>query len=471
MPPRVDIWGDRPLRAHETLLTEALAVAGSDPGRAARLLAEASIAASLAGQPALALATIGRAQAVASAADRTSQAIVTIDRAAVRLTQNRRRQPRRGIQAAIRQLASLEDEDVGASLYHSGVVLLWAEEYDASEAVLDRVVDAARLRQWPILAVVLDTLGALAYRTGRWELADGHSAEAVRLARRDVGTGFVLASALTTLARIAAARGREAECRMYLAEATELATPGGLADAYATTALGLLELGLGRSDTAIAALQHVELDGHAGFAPIVIGSGPDLVEAYVRSGRIREARSALARFEAALAGERSTWAHAAVARCRGLLAAGTEFDEPFNHALLLHAQTPTPFEAARTELCYGERLRRARRSAEASGHLTAARVAFQHLGAMTWAERATRELAPRRRSRSVSSAPASSLTPHELQITAFVRRGSTNREIASALFVSDKTVEYHLANVFRKLHVRSRTELALALERGDAKPS
>jgi DNA-binding NarL/FixJ family response regulator len=90
---------------------------------------------------------------------------------------------------------------------------------------------------------------------------------------------------------------------------------------------------------------------------------------------------------------------------------------------------------------------------------------------MTWAERATRELAPRRRSRSVSSAPASSLTPHELQITAFVRRGSTNREIASALFVSDKTVEYHLANVFRKLHVRSRTELALALERGDAKPS
>jgi ATP/maltotriose-dependent transcriptional regulator MalT len=270
---------------------------------------------------------------------------------------------------------------------------------------------------------------------------------------------------LTTLARIAAARGREAECRDYLDEAMELASPGDLAAAYGATATGLLELGLDRPERAIAALERLDVDTDDSFSPMVIRSGPDLIEAYLRSGRAREAGAALNRFESATADDRGTWARAAAARCRGLLAPSNAFDQEFRDALDLHARTPTPFERARTQLCYGERLRRARRLPEARQQLTEAVAIFDRLGAPTWAGRARRELAPRRRPRSAVSDPSSPLTSHEMQVTALLRRGATNREIAAALFVTDKTVEYHLGNVFRKLDVRSRTELVLLLER------
>jgi len=93
---------------------------------------------------------------------------------------------------------------------------------------------------------------------------------------------------------------------------------------------------------------------------------------------------------------------------------------------------------------------------------------FDRLGARPWAERARRELSPRRRPARPSTDPSSILTAHETQIASLVRRGATNREIAAALFVTDKTVEYHLSNVFRKLNVRSRTELALRLVSPDS---
>ncbi len=461
---RITIWGERPLRAHETLVTEALALGPDESGRAARLLGEASIAASLAGQPDLALTTLARAQRLARVADRASQAMVAIETASVLQLANRAGRPLQRIRAAIRDLGRLDSEETCESLRQSGVALFWTEQYAAAEAIFTRVIDAAREERWAMLPLALDTLAALEFRTGRWDMADAHSAEAVRLARLDTGGPFILASALTTLARIAAARGREVECRGYLAEAAELAAPGGLAAAYAASAAGLLELGSDRPERAIAALEPLDAEpGHA-FSPVIFQSAPDLIEAYLRSGRVREAGEALDRFETDPADSRSTWASAAAARCRGLLAPAPEFDRHFADALELHARTPTPFENARTRLCYGERLRRARRLTEAREQLTAACLVFDRLGAGTWADRARRELAPRRRTPSASSDPAPLLTAHEVQITTLVRRGATNREIAAALFVTDKTVEYHLGNVYRKLNVRSRTELVVRLE-------
>jgi len=462
---RISIWGDRPLRAHESLLTEALGLDESESGRAARMLGEAALAASLAGQTEWATATMNRAERLAQTADSVSRLMVSVDRATLSMQSSGADAPGRDIADAIRDLGPLDSAEVSESLGRCAAILLWNEQYPASEQILVAIVEAGRQRRWPSLALWLDTLAGLEFRTDRWDAADAHSAEAVRLARQNFDDSFVLASALTTLARIAAGRGREAECRKYLGEAMELASPGGLAAAYGATATGLLELGLDRSARAIAALEVLDVDTGETYSPSVIRAGPDLIEAYLRSGRVHEATAALKRFESATADDRGTWARAVAARCRGLLAPSNAFDREFRDSIDLHARTATPFESARTQLCYGERLRRARRLAEAREQLTAACVIFDRLGATTWAERARRELAPRRRPRFAGPDPSSPLTSHEIQVTTLLRRGATNREIAAALFVTDKTVEYHLSNVFRKLDVRSRTELVLLLER------
>jgi DNA-binding CsgD family transcriptional regulator len=120
-----------------------------------------------------------------------------------------------------------------------------------------------------------------------------------------------------------------------------------------------------------------------------------------------------------------------------------------------------PFELARTQLAYGERLRRAKARADAREPLRAALATFERLGATAWAERAVAELratghASGRRSESASSR----LTPHELQVALLVTQGMTNREVAAALFLSPKTIEYHLGQIYRKLDVRGRSQLA-----------
>ena len=162
------------------------------------------------------------------------------------------------------------------------------------------------------------------------------------------------------------------------------------------------------------------------------------------------------------------WARALVARCEGLLAAPDDQDRHFAAALELHAGGGRPFDTARTELLYGETLRRRRRRAEARTRLRAAHETFQRLGAAPWAEKARTELlatGETARKRDVSS--TAKLTPQELQIVRFVAEGATNRAIAAQLFLSPRTVDYHLRNVFTKLGLTSRRELIrLSLQDG-----
>jgi DNA-binding CsgD family transcriptional regulator len=152
---------------------------------------------------------------------------------------------------------------------------------------------------------------------------------------------------------------------------------------------------------------------------------------------------------------------AAASRCRGLLAAEDAFQAEFEKALDLHAAAKMPFERARTELCLGERLRRARRRAHARAPLRSALETFERLGAAPWSERARSELAASgETARRRDPYAADELTPQELQVALLVARGATNREAGASLFLSPKTIEAHLGRVYRKLHVRSRTELA-----------
>jgi DNA-binding CsgD family transcriptional regulator len=201
-----------------------------------------------------------------------------------------------------------------------------------------------------------------------------------------------------------------------------------------------------------------------GFADVDISPAPELVEAYLRLGRHNEAEDETAAYahEAEVKGQ--PWALARAARCRGLLAEDDELEACFDEALAQHARTLDGFETARTQLAYGARLRRARRRVRAREHLRAAYQTFEHLGAAAWAETAAAELAATgetARRRDVTTLDA--LTPQELQIALLLAQGKTTREAAAAVFLSPKTVEYHLRHVYRKLGINSREELAAAL--------
>ena len=143
------------------------------------------------------------------------------------------------------------------------------------------------------------------------------------------------------------------------------------------------------------------------------------------------------------------------------LADGEDADEHFRRALAAHASSPRRPDRARTELAFGEHLRRGRHRVEARTHLRAALTLFEDLGAVTWGERAAAELrasGETARRRDVST--TTDLTPQERQVAALVRQGLTNRDVAAQLFISPRTVDFHLRGCFAKLGVTSRVELA-----------
>ncbi len=140
----------------------------------------------------------------------------------------------------------------------------------------------------------------------------------------------------------------------------------------------------------------------------------------------------------------------------------------FGRAEALAEALANPFELARTRFLFGERLRRAGLRREASQVLGSAAAGFERLGARPWTERAAAELAALGERRDPARDILTDLTPQELQVALAVGRGATNREAAASLFLTVKTIEFHLHNVYRKLEVRSRTELALWLGRHQA---
>jgi DNA-binding CsgD family transcriptional regulator len=275
-----------------------------------------------------------------------------------------------------------------------------------------------------------------------------------------------MAYALDRLARVAAARGQEDLCRRHVARGLELVErhrvePGRV---YLRATLGLLELGLGRIPAALAQLEAAQgfSRRHGVAEPRVLQWQADLVEAQVRVGDHEAA--ALGVEELARAGRRSggRWTLGAAARGRGLLAPAGEAGACFDVALGHFEALPAPFEEARTQLCRGEWLRRAGQRTEARRALGAAVDGFERLGAAPWVARGRRELdatgaTSRRRA---DREDRDALTAHELQVASVVAAGATNREAAAVLFLSPKTVEFHLSHIYRKLGVRSRAELA-----------
>jgi DNA-binding CsgD family transcriptional regulator len=340
--------------------------------------------------------------------------------------------------------------------------LTWLEEYAVAREVTERAIAVQRESGFLLyLPQALMPRAELDFRTGDWSSAMQSCSEALALFE-ETGQPSEAAAAAALLARMHAARGSGDQCRALAQRALASDVEFGLrsSGAYALAALGLLALGVRRPEEAIAPLETAERIMASGSVgePWMVLSTPDLVEALAHAGHAARALQALREFEGRVEGRGRVSASAAAARCTGILV-DDGWEDAFGRALELHEKVPTPFERARTELCYGERLRRARRRAEARDRLRAAIATFDSLGAGPWAERARAELrASGERARRRSS-PVEALTQQELAVARLVVSGATNREAAATLFVSPKTIEFHLANTYRKLHVRSRTEL------------
>jgi DNA-binding NarL/FixJ family response regulator len=187
------------------------------------------------------------------------------------------------------------------------------------------------------------------------------------------------------------------------------------------------------------------------------------VEAGVRTGQLEHARAALAVLERAARPDWPAPAAALLARSRALLATGREADQQYAAAMDLHAEAERPFQQARTRLLWAEHLRRNRRRVDARDHLRAALDAFERLDARPWAGRARAELRATGETVRRPDAGQERLTPQELRIAELVAEGESNREVAQHLFLSPRTVGYHLARVYQKLGISSRTRLARAL--------
>ena len=259
------------------------------------------------------------------------------------------------------------------------------------------------------------------------------------------------------MAYLAAVEGNQERCRT-LADAA-LAEPANYitsaAKPWAHWAHGLLDLGRGHPDTALAQLEII-WHGPARYHASALRSVPDLVEAAVRLGQPERVAEPLAAFLAWARRGGTPSIDALAERCRALVGG----DEPERHYLAALKQHDESFEQARTQLLYGAWLRRSRRKAEARTQLRGAVAYLDRIGAMPWAEQARAELsatggtAPRPRQVSLPR-----LTPQELQVARLAAQGLSNRDIAAQLFLSPRTVGYHLYKAYPKLGVTSRGEL------------
>jgi DNA-binding CsgD family transcriptional regulator len=302
--------------------------------------------------------------------------------------------------------------------------------------------------------------------TDRWAVAEATYQEAIALARES-GQQTTLGFGLAGLAWLHARRGREQECRARAAEALRLCREldMGLHEIWVTAALGELELGLGDAASAVAHFERQQqLLADLAITDPDLSPAAELVEGYLKLGRTADAQRVAAEFAATAEAKGLPWPLARALRGQGMLAPDTDFAADFERAITLHGLTPDVFEAARTRLAYGERLRRARNRVLAREQLRAAADTFEDLDARPWAERARTELAATGETRQPRDASTIDvLTPQELQIALLLTGGKTTRETAAALFLSPKTVEYHLRHIYQRLGIHSRDELAQRL--------
>jgi DNA-binding CsgD family transcriptional regulator len=473
---RIQMWAGQLAEGRDELLALADRTEITEPTRSAVMRSQAAMASFILGDQRLAVDMARRAaRLVRDLPAETRLPVVVIE--AFNLAFNGESAPARDLLAWCEEhlakydpLSSDQLLTIAANAYAS------VEDHASARRWLEFAVRTARsVGAVGLLPIQLSWLASACWRDGDWAAGLAHAHAAVSLTEE---TGWLteLPNALIVLATFEATLGNAAGCQEHAARAVELAAPSGarIFEARAARALGLLELSEGRPGLAA---EHLSVFAEFAYArglgdPALLSWAGDLVEAHVRAGQPHRAQRA---FDV-LAHEAETTSRptecAVAARCRGLLYADDEQAHgAYTEALGWHERARQPFEQARSQLCFGEFLRRHRHPTDARQVLTTALGTFTRLGARSWAQRTEAEL----RATGLASRPGrerstTRLTPQELQVALVVADGATNVEAAAQLFLSAKTIEFHLSNVYRKLGIRSRTQLAKAIASGTSSP-
>jgi DNA-binding CsgD family transcriptional regulator/tetratricopeptide (TPR) repeat protein len=463
----IEHFAGDPARAAATLEEAAALLAGSNRRLACLSLTQANGSLLALGEVARAVVLSERLLEIGDPDQPDEYLLTSLSRGAVLLMDG---QPEEGLPFLRRAAAAIAEQELLSSdprnLPWAALTAFWLGDVQSMASY------AAAAARWAREHAAVTTL-AFAARllaraqliTGEWRTARASLAESLDSARIS-GQMNQQVETLGTLAWLDAAQGQAEECRRNVEEARALADSVSLRWRNdLLRALVLLELGVGLVEP--SPLER--LRGALGDPPLLRdtpanATAPEFVEALVRAGDADAATELLAAFadEAERVGQ--AFPQAVALRCRGLLADEDSYEREFERSLELHALDKDIFATARTRLAYGERLRRSGRRVDAREQLKQARGVFEGLEAVPWAERARSELrATGERVRARGPATSEELTPQELQVSMLVVDGRTNREVGAQLFLSPKTIEWHLGHVYRKLGIGSRAELTRIL--------
>jgi DNA-binding CsgD family transcriptional regulator len=463
---RISFEADRGSEAPPLLLTAARRLEPLDPAAAREIYLEALTAALFAGRLGGTVTARGVATAARSARTRTPRpraADLLLDGLALLITDG----AAAGTPVLREALTALDNDNVGTEPEHRWLWLaaraagyIW--DYDNWDALTQRQIRLARESgALTVLPLTLSTRAGVELYAGNLADASALVDEATAVTEATDGRNVPYASLA-----LAAFRGREPDASRLIQTTTEdfLARGEGMGLTLAHWATAYLHNGLARYDTALAAAEHAAEDPHElWFSPWTM---VELVEAATRSGHHDRAADALKVLSMTTRASGTTWAQGIESRSGALLAEGEAAEILYRDAIDHLRPTRLLVDLARTHLLYGEWLRREQRRIDARTELRRAHELFSEFGMEAFAERARIELvATGEHARKRTVETLGELTPQESQISRLAAKGHTNREIASQLFISPKTVEYHLRKVFRKLGVKSRTQLAHRISR------
>jgi DNA-binding CsgD family transcriptional regulator len=460
---RIALHLNRSAEAVPVLLDAAKRLESLKPERARDAHLEALYAASVAGRLGPGIGRAARAARAAPPPPCTPRAVdLLVDGLAVRFTE--------GFSASVptltRAVTALVAEDVRRE---QEIRWPWLASRVAPELFDDEtwhvlvnrrtqfVRDSGALTVLPILLTYLSDLCVL---EGKLDAAAAFTEEAQSMIDATTGRRAPAGKLL-----LAAYRGDGVQAAQLIAEVEREANARGegVVLTYAEHARAVLHNGLGLYAVAVAAAQQAIAQDELGVST---RSLPELVEAAARSGDRELAADALARLTERTRVAGTEWALGSEARSRALLSDGAIAEGLYREAIERLGRSRLVLELARAHLLYGEWLRRERRRMEAREQLRRAHQLFTQAGAGPFAERSSRELlATGETARRRTLDTRDQLTPHELRIALMARDGASNQQIATQLFVSRKTVEYHLHKVFLKLGISTREHLGRVLPR------
>jgi DNA-binding CsgD family transcriptional regulator len=458
---RLELYQGDASEAYRLLVEAAPVMATHRPLTALRMIFRAAEAALWTGNLAGVVRCGALADEVDPGDDRDAQLLRDIDIGLASLFTGGDHAPRESLHSLVTEAAGRRSDPEWLILAAETALAL-GRFADAGTIAREAVEVARSLGSTSDLPQALHLCALADHALGRYAAAAGFASQSTDLAR-ETGQTSVLAAALAWSAATAAIRGDDAGCQAAARQAEELAAPRGLVlvEVAAAQALAHSDMIQARYGPALRRLTALDSMTTADATPssqmFALG---DRIEAAVRTGEIDRAKDGVARLEQWADATASLVAKAMALRCRALLGDGDPA-RLFSQSLAVHPEGEAPFERARTQLLFGEWLRRRRKRTEAREHLRAACETFERLGCEPLAARARGELrATGETMASTRSHSLASLTPQELAISRLVGEGASNRDAASVLYISPRTVEYHLHKIFTKLSVGSRTELA-----------